>query len=468
MELAQSSRPIERVFRPRHDYLPGTTIFREIDLDLVARELRLEELGERDGKAELPPSDSTAITATETAIGRRVRHYWDEAAQGVRRAQESLASRWSSLTADAEIDTLLSEPKAVRSTMNDVAREGRDQLEALYHDWKDHHQHLAEFREAEVISRPPLRPKSTALKLAVVMMAVALELAINVSAFAGGEEFGLAGAFLKVLAIPFLNIGVAGVLIYAVARHVVRRQGWARALGLLGFALTFAWVLLFNLTISHWRDSLGTQMSLEAGSSAFRAMIENPLGIANLNSWLLFAAGFSAGLLGGYDGWIWTDPHPGYGRRVEALAKAELLYNQRRAWYVARLGHIAAGATKALRDALVKAETSSTRRPELAAQLMALEEDVDRYRAHLQAVGEDLVIRYREANARSRSTPPPQHHQRELAIELPRITLPALQSPAEARSVPGLLAAAMEQITAAKDEACAGLKTLAERSEHAG
>ena len=459
---------LRRLFRPGHDYLPGTTIFRDIDIELVAGDLKLEECGERDGSGNLPASDSSTLAVTENAVARKVRQYWDEAAQGARRAHESLSGRWASLSSEAEIDTLLAEPKVVASTLSEVAREGSDRLEGLYRTVGVRQLDLERFREAEGITRPHHPPRALVFKLLPVVVAFAIELAINVSAFANGEEFGLAGAMFKVIALPFLNFGITAVLVFAFGRHVVRRPAWAKIIGALGFFVAVLWALFFNLTISHWRDSLGTQMSIEAGRTAWAAMMSNPFGLADLNSWLLFLAGLGAGLLGGVEAWIWKDPHPGYSRRLEALHTAEEDYNEARAWFLARLGQISTNATSALRDALTKAATAAQRRPELAAQASALAEDLNLYRQHLQGVADDLVAIYREANVRTRSTPPPEHFGGPQLVELPPINLAPLPAPDKRRRVPGLLKGAMEKIGKAKDHACSELHTLTERSTASG
>jgi hypothetical protein len=462
--LAKSARMLDRLFRPKHDYLPGTTIFRDIDIDLLTRELKLEELGERDGKGDLPHSDSQTETAAEKTIARQVRRYWDEAVQGARRAHETLSGRWTSLTSETEIDTLIGEPKAVSSTLLETARDDYAHLRSLHETVLAERKALEKFKARENLDRPLHQPKLPAFKWLIIVIAFAIELAINVSVFASGEEFGIAGALMKVIAIPVLNIGIAAALVFGLARNILRSSTGARIVGVLGMMATALWIFWFNLAIAHWRDSLAAAMSLEAGQLAVTSMLADPFHLISFNSWLLFGAGFAAGCLGAYDGWIWSDPYPGYARRVHALSAAESAYQHRRNWGVARLQSIAGSAIDQLRNAILKAETARARRPELASLAHGLQEDIAAYAGHLELVAEDLAIRYREANIRARSTAPPMRFDEPLTLGLAVPVLAPLGGGSQ-REVSGLLTSAIEQITTAKDSACARLPTLVEWSE---
>jgi hypothetical protein len=458
---------VARLFRPRHDYLPGTTIFREIDVDTLASEMKLEEAGERDGQAEIPASKSVRTSGVENEILKRFRTYWDDAAKGARAAYESYASRAAALTTATDIDTLVGEPHSIVSALRESARSAQDTLRAGYDSYLEASAALALFKKSEGLDRPPKQPKTAGVRVLVLMVAVLIELAINISTFAAGDEFGLAGAALKVLAVPLLNIGGVFLLVFLIGRHIVRRKISAKLVGLLGLILATTWAFYLNLAVAHWRDSLGLAFSSDAGKMALDRVLHSTFELNDINSWVLFFAGCAAAIMGAIDAFIWHDPHPGYTSHFMAKSDAAADYGLDRDDALARLDEIAQDSIERLTDALRRAETNAARRPELAQRADALSEDLKTYRSTLTAAAEDLITRYREANQRARKTDPPQRFETPITLSLSTVTLPALAAAARPGEVTGLLSSAMREISDGRSMAAESLPTLHERQADA-
>lgn len=456
---------LDQLFRARHDYLPGTTIFREIDVATIAREMNLEELGRRDGLAEVPSSKSARSSAVENEILGRFRSYWDEAAQGARAAHESYSTRAASLSSATEIDTLVGEPETIANDLRQSARSNSDALESAYRDYEEALVSYERFRDREGLTRPPKEPKAFGLRVLILAFAAAIELGINVSTFASGDEFGLAGAMLKVIAVPLLNIGSVFGFTYLLGRHIVRKGLGPKLIGLFGLVLAALCALVINLAVAHWRDSLGLEFSAAAGKLALERALNSPWELNDINSWALFLCGLAAAFIAAIDAFIWHDPHPGFTSHWMARVKAEKRYSAKRLRSVDDLDEISADAIDALKDALKSAETNVSRRPELAKRADALAEDLKVYEATLTSAAEDLVTRYREANQRARTTKAPARFDQAVALKLPKITLSSVSVIARPGEVEGLLSTAMQLITQAHAEASALLPTLTERAE---
>lgn len=459
----QKANVLDRLFRARHDYLPGTTIFREIDVDSLARDLKLEERGARDGKAEVPSTKSARPTAVENEILGLFRSYWDEASQGARAAYESYSTRAASLSSATEIDTLVGEPRTVANKLEQTARAEQDVLRAAFEAYRDAARALESFKSSEGIDRPPKVPKAFGVRVIILLAAFILEFAVNISTFAAGDEFGLAGAALKVIAVPLLNIGGVFALIFMIGRHVVRPQLSARLWGMIGILGALFWAFWLNLAVAHWRDSLGLALSTDAGKMALDRVLHATFQLNDINSWLLFGAGCAAALLAAIDAVIWHDPHPGYTSVSTAKTKAENHYGALRDYALSELEAISGSAISELKDALRRAETNVSRRPELAKRADALAEDLKIYEATLSAAAENLITRYRESNQRARATKAPTRFEAVVALKLPKVTLPAVSASARPGEVDGLLATAIHEISAAHERAAASLKTLSEQ-----
>jgi hypothetical protein len=462
MAITHTNGVLDRLFRPKHDYLPGTTIFRPVDVDKLAAELEVEKLGERDGRSEVPSSKSGRATATENTILARFNGYWDEAVNGARAAHQSYAARAAALTSTTDLETVVGEPDVIVRKLIETARSRRDDLKAS----RDRHVELSRdfdrFREAEGLERPVREDKNPAVKWLLLVVAATLELLINTSAFASGDEAGLAGAFLKVTAVPLLNIGVTFLLVFCLGRQVFRRPIIAKLLGLIGFGLAIAWAFGINLAVAHWRDSLGAAYSSQAGRIALDRVVHATFELQDINSWMLFGVGCVAAAIAAFDAVLWRDPHPGYTLRAAARNNAALGYAARRDWALYDLDALSGASIEKLKDALRSAETNLSRSPELIMRADALAEDLGTYEATLCAAAENVITRYREANQRARSTPPPPRFNAAVALKLKKVTLPKLAFAKSSGARSGLLSEAIRKISDGHQNAATLLPTLEE------
>jgi hypothetical protein len=454
-------RRVISLFRPKHDYLPGTTIFRAIDIDLVAEELELASKGAADGKSNIPSDRARTLSVAEKTISRSITHYWTEAVEGARRAYESLLGRAASLGAETEIDLLQAKPGEVAGKLAQAAREERDTLLDAYDRMERAEDKLTAFVAKEGIERDVRRPLSAPLKTTLLAIAVVLELAVNTSIFSEGNQHGLAGAFLKVIVIPVFNVGVTFALVRAFCRQILRPFPMA-AFGALMSIVTAVYIFGLNLAVAHWRDSMSGRVTLDAGTIAFSRVFTHTFELASDNSWILFGIGCVAALIAATDAWLWDDPHPGFWKLSLAIETERLNFDNERAYAVERIESLSSGALADLQDQQRKAETAKVRYPELAAQAQALSEDLTAYREHLVDIAEELAGRYREANMAARSAPAPRHFEDDVPIELPIPTFGKFPLSPSNRTTAGLLASAISQISEAESSAKASLPTLGE------
>ena len=85
-----------------------------------------------------------------------------------------------------------------------------------------------------------------------------------------------------------------------------------RALGWCGTLLSFAFIVLVGLAISHYRDALTAELP-DAAAAAQAALLANPFGIKPGSSWALLAVSVGFALIALVDGLTFDDRHPGYG-----------------------------------------------------------------------------------------------------------------------------------------------------------
>lgn len=446
-------KAIATLFKPQHNYLPGTELFRQIDVPAQAKELKLSERGAEDGERDYPGESESAEPSAEADVRRYVLGVWDDMINAAGRALESYRGRYASQAVAAEIDTVLGQPQSIAADLQAAARAHRPGLDTSIETYREAHKEFDRFRQQEKLTRPVEREKSAGLKAMLLIIAFGLELAVNTSVFAGADEFGLAGALLKVIAIPCLNLSVCFFLVFFAVRQLLRRSALRRLVGVIGVLALCLFAGGFNLAVAHWRDGLQGALSFEAGQQALARMLASPFGLNDLNSWMLFAVGLLAAAFAALDGWIWHDAYPGYSRRHKAREKARQNYVALREDADRELQEIAGDALGDLRDQIARADNASNERRAIAELTAHLVADAERYRRHLQEVATDLVGIYREANRKARKTPPPAAFEANSALDFGVFALRPIEN-AEGEQATGALRQAHETIAGAR-QACA-------------
>jgi hypothetical protein len=457
---------ISAVFRPKHPYLPGTEILRQIDIDAVAGELDLEASGDADGRAGTPPADGRSLSLKEREIVGRLRSLWETTIQGARRAHDAYRGRFASLTADSEVEELLGDPKAVAVMLRQASRDERDRLVLDHARVRETRSELERFKRREGIERPPVEDQHIVTKVTLLAFAALAELVVNTSIFAGGDEFGFVGAVTKVVVIPIVNIGGCWLWTYWLARNILARPLWRKAAGVFGIALAGAWLVCLNLAVAHWRDAAASAMNFDAAQFSLDQALRQPFHLRSFQSWGLFLIGCFAGAVAIFEGWNWTDPYPGYGRRSRHARLAADLWTDDRLAAIDRLHQLAEDNIGALKEAQRRAELATAERPDLAAKVAGLDEDLRAYAEHLRFVGDELVLRYRQANSRARpGESPPQFRQPlDFVFEAPSL---APLSSAPGQRIAGRLSRATQEITQALDAACSSIPLMSELDQEA-
>jgi hypothetical protein len=180
-----------------------------------------------------------------------------------------------------------------------------------------------------------------------------------------------------------------------------------------------------------------------------------PLGIADVKSWLFFGIGLLCSLIAFGDSYLIFDPYPGYGLLEKRRAAAYDAYIRRKNELIAALLTIWDEAIEILEEAN---RDLSVRRSEYdaiqesRARLVRL---FEAHQNHLDRTANALLSTYREANKRTRTTPPP--HRFAVPYALEKIATEHELRPVSARddlrrSIEESQAVLVDQVRAIHDE----------------
>lgn len=285
-----------------------------IDVDRLAKELRLVEEAKRLGEAGLPAADAAVITGPEAAVVQRVekarQDYVDWAVLRLnvlnsdlaRRnvAQEVNRARQADQEFERKASALLTEQEAVVRGLGEIARKRKAELDA--------------FRAEHGLTREAHFPSGarTYLQYALLVALVGAEGVLNASFFAEGLDTGLLGGFAQAGIMAGLNVVIAFLVGKFGVRYVNHRRSISKSFGYLALAVSMVLMICIGLGIAHYRDSLVRDLA-NPSKAVLEAFVAHPFLLNDFFSWALFAISLVFGIASLFDGLFSDDLYPGYG-----------------------------------------------------------------------------------------------------------------------------------------------------------
>ena len=426
-------RLLSKLGLPREPYRPDLQLFPELDVARLKRELRLEELGNERGAQEQPATDSTALDDIELQVTNLVESEAKHTQDACHDQLRTYAERLNGIDVSGRMVEIEAASRDAVADFKAHTHQGLTDLHAASHRLIETGREREAFRRKHGLDRTAHLPSSHVLHVGVLLVLLIVEAVLNGSLLALGDEFGLLGGFFQAFIIALLNIGggfLAGRL--AVPWLLHRRFIW-KIVGGVGFLLWLGYLGAFNLLVAHYRGALGGEAPETAHVQAFLAFVANPLGIADVKSWLLVGLGLLFGTVALIDGLLWDDPYPGYGRVEHKHQAAVDRYADLKADLMSDLAErkdAFVEALKAIQNNLAK------RRGEFSAVVEArlrLLRGFPVHLDHLEGAANELLAAYREANRRARTSAAPERFSVPHRLGRPELGAPVEHLPDRSR-----------------------------------
>lgn len=301
------------------------SIFPEIEVDKIAKDLSLEKKGRDRGIKNLPEPNSNPFDVVEYEIineMNRVRiigltRYNENKEVYARRIRESKGNI-------SQLKTL------AEKALTDYQKSIVD----YYSHLSNYRTHVMErYRERYTfiidnnLRRTPYDHNGFFLSSALALILIVLESGMNGYFFSTTNTLGLLGGATFALLISLVNVGMSLALGWFArnCNHIkIPRK-------ILGYAtvITFIFILIiFNLGVAHFRDAASTLPWNEAVTKAIVTFKTDILDITNAESWLLLMVGCLFGFLAFWKGYASDDPYPDYRRVNDRWERARDEYTQ--------------------------------------------------------------------------------------------------------------------------------------------
>ena len=381
--------------------------FRTVDVDAQAKAYRLAQRGAEDGASNRPVTASdqaslaeqevlTAINADrERCLGDLMSHLRAErdALAQLQTAMDIAGMRHAAGEAAADFTAIASSHGGALSRARSTAVDAETEY--------------AGFRQWHRLSRAPRQPGSRAFTWVLMASVVLVEGLVNAWFFAGGSDRGLLGGAMLAAIFSAVNVLVGVMNGWFPLRWANHRNVAIKLLGIAVFPAVLSASVLLNAFIAHYRDTAQASPDVDVLRVALSGLLRDPVGLLNVESWLLFAMGTAFALVAVAKGFSLDDPYPGYGAHDRRRAAATELYEDARRDLLEQASQVQDEFMGQHRETIESLRGSSSQRQQLLAARARNVSDFGSHETHLEDAARQLLTIYRTANETARTSPPP-------------------------------------------------------------
>lgn len=393
---------------PREPYQPGPEPFLKPDLEAFRSRFQPAQRGDSYGAKDLPASDVLAPDSREVEITTFVEAELERANQQIAQNLDALLAsirQLSGTSGEAEIRQLTD---VGLSEMAALAQRCRNRIDVTLRHANDLAGSFARFRQLNKRESLPDLNHGGLVPWSLFFLMITIEAAINGNLFAQGSDYGLLGGVMLAFIFAIINVGLGGVTGVVAVRQLFHVSLIRRIVGGVGFALALGLDLLFNTSVAHFRDAIGSGATQSAAAAAVLPKLwPNPFALTDFTSWLLLGLGLAFFALSCYDGFQLDDPYPSYGRRYRSLRKGKEDYERAVEDAHRSMAEIRDGYTRQIVEVVQKQDVYAQHLERLKDKIARLCKSYHQHCEMLERFSHVLIEEYREANRRRRSTPPP-------------------------------------------------------------
>jgi hypothetical protein len=401
-----------------HPYRPATQIFLDLDVNHVAREMKLAELGAERGAEDRPDAAAGTLDDVEHMIVERTEGHKQDAHSIYLEQLHIYDARLAALNFEERFAIIRQAAPEAVGDFGAEAGMGRDELFELRRRLNETEAEREQFRKRHKIFRPARlsTPGKMLLKLGLLAVLFVIEVAVNGAFLSKSNQGGILGGLSVAFVFAAFNIPVSFLFGLAPIRLMNRRNLVLKLLGFLSLVAYLALALLLNLALAHLRE-IPPDALVEVDTEALRRLIASPFALHEMQSWLLFGIGLVFSVVAMADGLLFFDPYIGYAGLERRWNAASVKYRDAKEELIERLRDIRNDAS----DAMNAAEKDlAVRRSEYDSVLVSrgrLSQRFVDHQAQIQRATNALLQTYREANRKGRSAPAPAHFDRPYVLE---------------------------------------------------
>ncbi len=425
-----------RGFDPvKKEYLP-------LDTKAWLKQNEIERKGRQQGEKNQPATESTELDSVESQIVAWIRERATICREDVTNCLLDLKRSLTETEDDHDLQALEQRVEEVkREAESRLAQEierRRNAMSLREASVKDERAALEDFKNAANLNRPADDSHRKSAWMWLAGFAI-FEIILNATLLMDVNAFGLLGSIAQMAFISGLNVGAFGLAVGVLIRWNNHVSRFVKVMSWLGVAVLISFVLVFNLLVGHFRDSMQAVVSnydvdlATLGGDTMDRLLAGPIDLGSFQSLLLVLVGCVCFAISAWKWWQRDDPYPRYGHRARQVAAAEQSFIKAFEETQKTLERALEDKFSLLEDIRHKLEIRRGHWKEVCEIGNHL---VREYVHHLRQYQDDLnylLQAYRTANRESRSTPPPERFESTEQVDPGLLQPPAFDPPPESR-----------------------------------
>ena len=428
--------PITRGFDPiKKEYLP-------LDKKAWLKANEIEKKGRQQGDINQPATDSIELDSTESDIvawiGERARTCREDVSNCLLDLKRSLTQTEDEHDLQAFEQRVEETKRKAESRLTQEIERRRNAMSLREASVRDERNALEEFKSAANLQRPADYSHRRTAWMWLVGFAI-FEVILNATLLMDVNAFGLLGSIAQMGFISGLNVGAFGLIVGVLIRWKNHVSQFVRVMSWSGVVMSILFVLVFNLLVGHFRDSMQAVVSnydvdiATLGGDTMERLLAGPLDLASFQSLLLVLVGCVCFAISAWKWWQRDDPYPRYGHRARQVAVAEQEFINAFEETQNNLERALKEDFSSLEDVRHKLEIKRGHWKEVCEIGNHL---VKEYVHNLRRYQDDLnhlLQAYRTANQSTRSTPPPARFESTEQVDPGLLEPPAFSPPPESK-----------------------------------
>ena len=398
----------------------STTEFPQLDVEDLCKEWRLAEIGEEDGKKNIPSSSTKSHGSNEQQIIASFSGILTERKNQAISYVQDLERQFGNMKLSEMVSQLNTFARSAKNSFEKIIQQAADELHSSKASYESLIKRYTKFKQKNALEYEPHYPPSRVLLYSVLFVEVLIETFFNFSFFKDVSEDYIIGGVTTAFFLSIINVGILGWLFgkncFWYKNHVDPKKkafGWAS----LGIFLSLAFLL--NYFVANYRV-VATIATKNETIFNFNEVLNNMISYSNalsLNDWFLFLIGFFAAIIAFVTSYNMDDAYPGYGNIHRQLEESREEYNHTKAEIEEELDTIQKNQIKDVS----KLSDDLTINHNISKSIIADEESyllkLKNSHGYLEKACNVCLRKYQENNESARSKPEPKYFNKPYKFE---------------------------------------------------
>lgn len=401
------------------EFVPTSSVFPDIKKDALVKDLQLADEGRKRGSSNQPEAESEtldhielkAVSRVEDLRRRGLENYEINRRVYSERLNEAVSAR---MLVETEAKDSKAKFEEEVKKWPSILVNARERVQETYK-WRNR------FREINKLERPAKEVASWASLIGLSLIMIVVESAGNAYLFSQKNTLGLLGGLMAAFIVSVANVSLSSM--FGMATRYINCQGfrnlYKKVIGLGFFVTWVGFAVGYNLAVAHFRDAVETIGEWrEAGVVAIQTLLENPIGLHTMESYVLFIIGAFISILAFLKGYNHSDPYPGYAKVAHDVLIAREDYVDQLEEAIETLAEHRDNAVNGLRAANDEVHRNINDSVDALYGQKALNSNLTPFLEQCNIAVNYLLSVYRDANKAARTDAPPEYFNELYAFEV--------------------------------------------------